>query len=127
MAPHRASSSAEAFSIHGPSAAFRRSRHRHPTSAPGCGDSSFRCTGSRVWGGGIYVAARVHAESAVERGLATLRTGTEVRFRAAIPRGPSRELRVAYWPNDVAPTERYFELRVHARPRLTTRPHHAIR
>jgi hypothetical protein len=83
--------------------------------------------GAGVAGATVCVAARARIESAAERVIATPITTDAGRFRARIAAGPSRELRVAYWPDDAAALERYLDLRVRAHPRLEVSPSHPIR
>jgi hypothetical protein len=63
---------------------------------------------------------------AVEQVVATPTTGSDGRFRARIPSGPSREIRVAHWPTASSVLERHLDLRVRPRPRLRISPHRAI-
>ena len=83
--------------------------------------------GVGVGGASVCVAARDRIDAAAERVLATPVTAEDGRFRARIPRGPSRELRIAYWPSEAAALERLLDLRVHVHPRLAVRPSHPIR
>jgi hypothetical protein len=73
------------------------------------------------------VAAQVRAPGAVEHVLATPSTDRGGRFSARIPRGPSRRLRVAYWPGQTGAVERFTKIRFRARPRLRLRPRRALR
>jgi hypothetical protein len=83
--------------------------------------------GGGVGGAAVCLAARDRIHAAVERVIATRVTAEDGRFRATIPRGPSRELRIAYWPSDAAAIERRMDLRVRVHPRLAVRPSHPIR
>jgi hypothetical protein len=83
--------------------------------------------GRGVAGARVCVATRVRARGVAERVIATPRTGVDGRFVARIDSGPSREVRVAYWPTASAALERYLELAARARPRLRLRPRHPIR
>ncbi|TMK73483.1 MAG: hypothetical protein E6G48_05280 [Actinobacteria bacterium] len=58
-------------------------------------------------------------------GVAPL-TDAEGRFRARIPSGPSREVRVAYWPSTAGALERYLHLDIPARPHLRLSPGHPV-
>jgi hypothetical protein len=82
--------------------------------------------GRGVAGARVCVASRIRMNGAAERVAATPLTSAEGRFRAGIPAGPSRDLRVAYWPNARAALERHLDLRVRARPRLVLRPRHPV-
>jgi hypothetical protein len=75
----------------------------------------------------ICVATRIRMRGAVERVALTPLTDAAGGFRATIPAGPSREVRVAYWPDDSGALERRLVLRVPARPRLVLRPRHDLR
>jgi hypothetical protein len=83
------------------------------------------------YGGGVprarvCIAARTSLPGARERIVATPFTGEEGRFRASIPPGPSRQVRVAHWPGAARAVERYLDLDVPARPGLSIRPHHPV-
>ena len=80
-----------------------------------------------VAGARVCVATRDRLDAAVERVLATPTTGADGGFRARLPAGPSREVRIAYWPTDTSVLERYLDLRVRAHPWLTVRPRRPIR
>jgi hypothetical protein len=54
--------------------------------------------------------------------IATRRTDARGRYEARIPRGPSREIRIAHWPDAERALERYLTLRSRARPRLRVAP-----
>jgi hypothetical protein len=81
-----------------------------------------RADGGGVSGTAVCVATRVRLPGTAERVVATPRTGPGGRFRARLPRGPSRELRVAYWRDRDHVTERYIRLRSRVRPRLRLHP-----
>ena len=83
--------------------------------------------GLGVAGARVCVATRTMLAGAVERVVATPRTGEGGSFEAAIPPGPSREVRVAHWPGGAGAIERYLRLEVPARPALRLRPRHPIR
>jgi hypothetical protein len=82
--------------------------------------------GVGVPGARVCVAARLRLAGAAERVAVTPVTGSDGRFRASIPDGPSRQVRVAYWPSARAALERYLRLDVPARPRLRLRPGHPV-
>jgi hypothetical protein len=82
--------------------------------------------GQDLQGARVCVAARVRIGGVAERVAATPLTDAEGRFRARLPSGPSREVRVAYWRNSAVALERYLRLDVPARPRLRLRPAHSI-
>jgi hypothetical protein len=63
----------------------------------------------------------------VEEVVAAPITASDGRFRARLPTGPSREVRLAYWRDSRTALERYLRLRVPAHPRLRLRPAHPIR
>jgi hypothetical protein len=54
-------------------------------------------------------------------------TDADGRFRARIAQGPSREVRVAWWPSGGPALEHYLHLEVPASPRLRLRPDRPIR
>jgi hypothetical protein len=83
--------------------------------------------GDGIAGARVCVGGRVRLDAAVERVLATPVTAADGRFRAQLPKGPSREVRVAYWPTDASVLERYLDLRVRAHPGLTVRPARPLR
>jgi hypothetical protein len=83
--------------------------------------------GDGVAGARVCVAARDRLDAAVERVLASPITAPDGRFRARVPPGPNREVRIAYWPTDASVLERYLDLRVRAHPRLAVRPLRPIR
>jgi hypothetical protein len=82
--------------------------------------------GGGVDGARVCVGSRVRIVGSAERVVATPLTGAAGRFKARIPAGPSRQVRIAYWPDGARAVERYLELRVRARPRLRLRPTHRI-
>jgi hypothetical protein len=83
--------------------------------------------GRGVDGARVCVATRVRMNGRAERVAATPLTNAAGRFRAGIPAGPSRDVRVAYWPSTQEALERHLDLRVRARPRLRLRPRHPVR
>jgi hypothetical protein len=83
-------------------------------------------SGVPVAGARVCVATRVPIAGTRERVVTTPTTGPDGRFAAALPRGPNRQVRVAYWWSADHVAERYLRLRVHARPRLKLRPHHPV-
>ena len=83
--------------------------------------------GGGVAGARVCVGTRVRLDGRAERIAATPVTGESGRFQARLPHGPSREVRVAYWPDRTRAVERHLDLRVRARPRLRLRPAHRIR
>ena len=84
-------------------------------------------SGRGVAGARVCVATRVRMNGSTERVAARPLTNAEGRFRARIPAAPSREVRVAYWPNTQAALERYLDLRVRAHPQLRLRPRRRLR
>ncbi len=82
--------------------------------------------GAGVPGARVCVAARTVLAGAVERVVATPLTGRRGHFEAAIPPGPSREIRVAHRPGVAGAIERYLRLEVPARPDLRLRPRRPI-
>ena len=83
--------------------------------------------GRGVAGARVCVATRIRISGTAESVATTPLTNAVGRFRAAIPPGPSRDVRVAYWPNAQAALERHLDLRVRARPRLRLRPRRGVR
>ena len=83
--------------------------------------------GRGVAGARVCVATRIHMNGTVERAASTPLTGAEGDFRARLPAGPSREVRVAYWPDAHAALERHLDLDVRVRPHLVLRPRHPVR
>lgn len=111
-------------------ARLSRPGHGHRARSGGRGNVQGRLrssTGAPVAGATVCVAARVELADAPERIVATPTTGRDGRFSAKLPRGPSRRLRVAYWPGTEGAVERHLRIRVRARPRLRLRPRHPIR
>ena len=102
-----------AHSGHGRGEATVRGRLRSPADEP-------------VSGARVCVATRVPLAGAGEHIAATAVTGPDGRFKADLPSGPSRQVRLAYWWSGSEVTERRLDLRVRARPRLRLRPRHAV-
>jgi hypothetical protein len=82
--------------------------------------------GVGVEGARVCLATRVRLRGAAERLMAAPMAGERGRFRAELPEGPSREVRIACWPSAAAAIERYLRLDVPVRPRLRLRPRHPI-
>ncbi len=82
--------------------------------------------GRRVPGARVCVATRVRMNGVAERVAVAPLTDAEGRFRARIPSGPSREVRVAYWPSTAGALERYLHLDIPARPHLRLSPGHPV-
>jgi hypothetical protein len=82
--------------------------------------------GRGVAGARVCVATRIRMKGAVERIAATPLTDARGRFRVDLRTGPSREVRVAYWPSARAALERHLDLSVRVRPRLVLRPRHPL-
>jgi hypothetical protein len=82
--------------------------------------------GLGVSGARVCVATRVRRTGTPERIAAAPTTDADGRFRALLAQGPSREVRVAWWPNGGRALERYLHLEVPASPRLRLRPRHPI-
>ena len=74
----------------------------------------------------VCVATRVPIPGDLERVVATPITGADGRFATQLPRGPSRQVRIAYWWNAAHVAERHLHLSVHAHPRLRLRPRHPL-
>ncbi len=83
--------------------------------------------GAPVAGARVCVATRVRTPGAIERVAATPTTGPDGRFSAGLARGPSRQVRVAYWWSSGSVAERRLGLGVHAHPRLRVRPRRPLR
>lgn len=83
-------------------------------------------SGTPVAGARVCVATRVPIPGDLERVVATPTTGSDGRFSAELPQGPSRQVRVAYWWSSAQVSERRLSLSVHAHPRLVLRPHHPL-
>jgi hypothetical protein len=84
-------------------------------------------TGRAIAAARLCVATRTRLPGVPERVVATPSTGADGRFRATIPPGASREIRVAYWPPGGSAVERYLDLDVRARPHLRLRHREPIR
>jgi hypothetical protein len=82
--------------------------------------------GRGVAGARVCVATRIRMKGDVERVVATPLTDAGGWFRARLGSGPSREVRVAHWPDARAALERHLDLRVRVRPRLVVRPRDAL-
>lgn len=83
--------------------------------------------GSPVGGARTCVATTVALPGAAERVVSTPTTGADGRFSTKLPDGPSREIRVAYWPHPDRALERFARLDVPVRPRLALRPRRGLR
>jgi hypothetical protein len=83
--------------------------------------------GDAVGDAEVCVAARVRVPKWPERVIATPRTDRDGRFEVRIPPGPNREVRVAHWPDAQHVDERYLDLDVRTRPRLTLHPRGTLR
>jgi hypothetical protein len=83
-------------------------------------------SGVPVPGARVCVATRVMVAGTRERVVSTPVTGPDGRFSAELPKGPNRQVRVAYWWNSGQVAERQMNLRVRARPRLRLRPRHPL-
>ena len=79
-----------------------------------------------VSGARVCVATRIRLRGVAERVAATPLTDADGRFRATLAPGPSRQVRIAYWPNASTVLERELELEVPVRPRLRLRPDRPI-
>jgi len=75
-----------------------------------------------VAGARVCVAARVRGTGALEEIIATPTADARGSFTARIPAGPSREIRIAHWPDPDRAHERYLSLTSRAIPRLRLRP-----
>jgi hypothetical protein len=84
-------------------------------------------SGAGVAGARACLATRVRLPGVPERVIATPVTDSTGRFRATVPAGPSREVRVAHWPDEEGALERMLRLDARARPRLRLRPRGALR
>ncbi len=78
--------------------------------------------GSPLPGARVCVATRTQATGHPERVIATPVTDANGRFQARIPAGPSREVRVAHWPDSRGALERYLAIEARAVPRLDLSP-----
>ena len=83
--------------------------------------------GAPVAGARICVGARPKGGETAERILATPTTNARGLFTARVPPGPSREIRVAHWPDAERALERHLTLRARAIPRLRVRPNRTLR
>jgi hypothetical protein len=82
--------------------------------------------GRGLAGARVCVATRVRLAGVAERVISTPPTRADGRFDTPIPSGPSREVRVAYWPGPATALERYLRLQEPARPRLRVWPRRPI-
>jgi hypothetical protein len=101
-------------------------RRRDGSSSAAIRGRLLSASGTPVAGARICVATRVPIPGNLERVTATATTGGDGRFEAALPPGPSRRVRVAYWWSQSQVAERHLSLHVHAHPRLLSHPHHAL-
>jgi hypothetical protein len=99
------------------------SRHDHPRVSGRVLDSA----GEPVVGAKVCVAAQRLPHHAAESILATPVTDADGHYSVAIPAGPGRRLRVAYWANDQRALQRFERIRFRARPRLRLRPRGTLR
>jgi hypothetical protein len=83
--------------------------------------------GSGIRGARVCVATRARLPGAPEHVVATPATDGSGHFRAALPSGPSRRIRVAYWGDASGALERFARIRVRARPRLELHPKGKLR
>jgi hypothetical protein len=83
--------------------------------------------GRGVAGARVCVATRIRMNGAAERVASAPLTSADGGFRARLPAGPTREVRVAYWPDAHTALERQLDLDVRVRPRLVLRPRHLLR
>jgi len=83
--------------------------------------------GRGIAGAEVCVATRTALGGAEERVVATPSTGPGGGFHARLAPGPSREVRVAHWPDTENVAERHLRLRVRARPRLRVLPRRTLR
>jgi 5-hydroxyisourate hydrolase-like protein (transthyretin family) len=70
----------------------------------------------------VCVATRVELPEFAEHVVATPETDRDGRFEARLPAGANREVRIAHWPDSEHVDERYLDIGVRARPRLTLHP-----
>ncbi|CAN5137739.1 hypothetical protein BH24ACT23_BH24ACT23_00210 [soil metagenome] len=84
-------------------------------------------SGSPLRGAKVCIATRVAQNGRPERVLATPVTGPDGTFRVTIPAGPSRDVRIAHWPNRERALEAMLELTSRVVPRLRIRPEHGLR
>ncbi len=83
-------------------------------------------SGTPVSGARVCIASRPRLAASAERVLAAPTTDARGAFAARIPAGPSREIRVAHWPDADAALERRLTLAARAIPRLRLRPHRPL-
>ena len=83
--------------------------------------------GEPIEGARICVATRTDVGGAVERVVATPRTGPGGRFEARLERGASREVRVAHWRDAQHVAERFLRFRVRAHPQPRVSPTRTLR
>lgn len=104
-------------------------RHRAiPADRPATLSGTLTATdGSPIVGARVCVATRVARGDAVEHVVATPRTEAGGNFSARLDPGPTRDVRVAHWPDAETVSERYLRLRVRARPRLRVTPTRTLR
>jgi hypothetical protein len=84
-------------------------------------------SGSGISGAEVCIATRVRLPNTTERVVASPATAGGGRFKTILPRGPNREVRVAYWADTERVVERYEDARAKARPRLRVRPRRPFR
>ena len=82
--------------------------------------------GEPLAGAEVCVASRPLIAGREETVVAIPRTGPDGGFHVRLPAGPSREIRVAHWPDARRALERYLHLAVRARPRLRLRPRRTL-
>ena len=82
--------------------------------------------GAPAAGARVCVGTRMRVGDGAERILATPMTNARGLFTARVPAGPSREIRVAHWPNTERALERHLTLRARAIPRLRVRPNRTL-
>jgi hypothetical protein len=83
-------------------------------------------SGIPVAGARVCIATRIPIPGNLERVATAPITGSDGRFQAELPLGPSRQVRVAYWWSHTQVSERHLSLRVPAHPQLLLRPHHPL-
>jgi hypothetical protein len=83
--------------------------------------------GDGVGGEQVCVATRTDLPGTAERVVATPVTRGDGSFAARLRPGPSREVRLAHWPDAERVSERFLRLDVRARPALRLRPRHTLR
>ncbi len=109
----------------GGGAILRARLHRHGRAAIVAG-RLLDAVGLGVAGGRVCIATRVRRAGAPERIAVAPSTDADGRFRVTIAQGPSREVRVAWWPSAGPALERYLHLEVPAMPRLRLWPRRPI-